>query len=444
MSNFNALATSYGASSGVLNINLGDVTRMSPPKLMEESAAHRLMVGSRVILNLCQTINQNCIVAGMSGSGKTMFMRHLIKSVASSTSALIVDFHGDLRDQSIPSIKIGGAEGYVLQPLLPSNEQLEVRSLAEYVEFIVPLLFERKLGSQQKSFFTSAIMRAYASKGLMPDSRHVDPHVTLSFEELIEELGFELQERRVKEQENASRPKASPHLTRIADTLVGRLETFAAFSAFNGGRILDVSQMINQSVHLDLSDVPTDMQGLVAVFILNEVGACLLNRGEVQAGQPPRLMLFLDEAKIVIDAERKGCGVLNELFSQRRKYGFGAAVATQNFNDLSRAGLVNNAAVIVALNNNRYQAHTIKRACGFDTPSISDSAVLHGSVKISNKSNTVIADYVRFKGVERSFLANHKITAPYVTAPVPSYPGHSTWDHDYVERVEREEPNNGC
>lgn len=115
----------------------------------------------------------------------------------------------------------------------------------------------------------------------------------------------------------------------------------------------------------------------------------------------PRTMLVVDEASVLIEADSKGGTTLGRAFAQQRKFGLGAIVATQNFSDFSTLGLLNNAGVVVSLNNtSEKEAQIIASETGFFKHHLVNQPFSYGCAKLSFKGGAAVYQRIQFYALE--------------------------------------------
>lgn len=356
-------------------------------------------VGDEINFPINNLANHNWLICGSSGYGKSSLIRSLIGQLASTTTnVFVIDVHGDLSVQGVPTYSIGGDGMPSLKPLVPVKEDLGAHTLREYVLYLAELLFPRRLGVFQCSLFEASLLALYESKGLMAKdgSEQLIEMPSIEFYELFDALDREVLRREQQREHETGKPSTLVRERETVVTLKGYLQTFAASRAFNTETMLELDKLLASSVVLNLTNVPDEVQGVVVRLLLDLVGRRLKLDGE-HKGVMPRTMLVVDEASVLIEADSKGGTALGKAFAQQRKFGLGAIIATQNFSDFSTLGLLNNAGVVVSLNNtSEREAQIIANETGFFKNHLVNQPFGFGCAKVSFKGGAAVYQRIQF------------------------------------------------
>lgn len=265
--------------------------------------------GDPYSLDLSDQANAICAIAGMSGSGKTHFLRSLATAFwTDEIPTILFDLHGDLKVSGVPSVTIGAESGFDPVALL---------------------------------------------RELSPDTRRA------IFRQLLPKIGY-VQEGQLSDQLEKS--KTLPELLRglaaptaSAAGLQAAIERTFSDRAFYG-RGFDTTTLGQRSLRLDFSGLSRSAQPVAAALVLLLIFERLRQAGPTMKAAQLRTFVCLDEASVLAGAD-----TVDILCRESRKFGLGLAVASQSVRDLS-ADILGNAAVAVCFRlNTRAEAALVEK-----------------------------------------------------------------------------------
>lgn len=267
--------------------------------------------GAPFSLDFSDQANAICAVAGMSGSGKTHFLRSLAAAfVADEIPVLLFDLHGDLAVPGIERVSVNSSTGFDPVALL---RQLGADSRRAIFRQLLP-----KIGYLQEEQLSQALEKA------------------ATLPELLKLL-------------SASSSTSSVGLRAAIE------RTFSDRAFF--GRGFDLSALGQRSLQLDFTALSRAAQPVAAALVLLLTFEKLRQAGPTMKAGQLRCFACLDEAKILQGAE-----IVDVLSREARKFGLGLAVASQSVRDLSEDVLGNASVTVCFRLNTRAEAHLVEKA----------------------------------------------------------------------------------
>lgn len=256
-----------------------------------------------------EQINGFLLVTGGSGSGKSELLKSLAAQLVPQVPVLLFDVHGDLNVEGLRELKLGAGLG--INPLhQPGKGDAQAREFVESLRLAVP-----SVGHVQ-GLLLSETVRALVQGG------KADLH----------ELRKALEGKRSQKIADRS---AIVGLLASLDGLFGD----PVFSA----KPLDPAALLRASHRLKLAELGRSAQILVIDTLLRWQFARLKAAGPVSKPGELRLFGVIDEASLVKDSE-----ILEAIFREGRKFGFGLALASQLAGDFGPA-MRTNAGTLIAL-----------------------------------------------------------------------------------------------
>lgn len=256
-----------------------------------------------------EQINGFLLVTGGSGSGKSELLKSLAAQLVPQVPVLLFDVHGDLNVKGLRELKLGSGLG--INPLhQPGKGDAQAREFVESLRLAVP-----SVGHVQ-GLLLSETVRALVQGG------KADLH----------ELRKALEGKRSQKIADRS---AIVGLLASLDGLFGD----PVFSA----QPLDPAALLRASHRLMLAELGRSAQILVIDTLLRWQFARLKAAGPVSKPGELRLFGVIDEASLLKDSE-----ILEAIFREGRKFGFGLALASQQAGDFGQA-MRTNAGTLLAL-----------------------------------------------------------------------------------------------
>ena len=129
--------------------------------------------GSPVILDLAKAINPHMLIVGMTGSGKSHTLRHVVESIARTATTRVrfhvFDVHGDLSIPGASTCVFGEASPFGLNPLAVSPDPQYGGVRKKIQSFIATLNKVRQLGTKQEAVLRYLLQDLYAANGFFAD-----------------------------------------------------------------------------------------------------------------------------------------------------------------------------------------------------------------------------------------------------------------------------------
>ena len=259
-------------------------------------------------LDTDRLVNPHIVVLGMSGSGKTYFLKSLIarSRMYNSSRVLIIDWNGEYRDTVSfldgKTLRCGVDARLNVFELFDTSESKGIRCVLDMINRMVGL------SREERTVVYNAILNASKKPGARK---------RLGLGKLIEEL-------------HLMQSGAEAKLLQ----LVGN-PLFAERTSFG------VDELLGAITSIELSGLRDDGQrGEVARAVLRVIiGAMHRSR----MGKGPDVLIVLDEGwRLLGNAEE-----VSVMFREGRKYGFGLIVATQLAKDINNEALANAACMAI-------------------------------------------------------------------------------------------------
>jgi energy-coupling factor transporter ATP-binding protein EcfA2 len=246
-------------------------------------------------------INSFMLATGGSGSGKSELLKSLAAQLAQQVPVLVFDVHGDLTISGLQSLKLGAQLG--INPLnQPSHGESQARDFVESLRLAVP-----SVGNVQALILSETVRLLCSGDGRYCNLRGLKKGLT---------------ERRSS--------KSSDHASVVG--LLASLDGIFGDAVFSAPHALDPSALLHSSHRLFLGELSRSAQILVMDTLLRWLFAKLKAAGPVSSVGALRLFAVVDEAALL-----KGSEVLERIFREGRKFGFGFALASQLAADFSSA-----------------------------------------------------------------------------------------------------------
>lgn len=292
-----------------------------------------------------QQSNGFCLILGSAGSGKTETLKVIGKGIHDyGVPVLVLDFHGDVALPGVRSVLLssGPASTHGLNPLeLDTTSAAETglydqrAALREMIMRAVP-----SLGHRQSDALREAVDEAYARAGITDVDPATWDRSPPTFADLLQVLG---------EMASAEGRRAA-----AADGLIAGVRDLFGHPIFQRIQHITIEDMLKQSMRLDLSRLPDGVRFIAAETLLRRVFRVLRMRGPIPvapANDKERFRLFVvvDEAKILsLGGTDRDRNVLDDLFTEARKFGLGMVLASQMAEHFSDA-VTSNAATWLVL-----------------------------------------------------------------------------------------------
>lgn len=253
------------------------------------------------------------LVLGASGSGKTETLKTVGASIDRfGVPLLVFDFHGDVRIPGVKDVLLssGTSSTHGLNPMeldgacaKESGLYDQRGALREMIQRACPAL-----GHKQANALREAIERVYIQAGILDNDPTTWGAMPPSFADLIREI-----------EDDGLR--------------AGAAELFG-HPIFSRQQHLSVDDLLARSTRLDLSKLSDGVRFIATETLLQRIFRNLRLRGPIPVNPADdherfRLYVVIDEAKILAAGGDKARNILNELFTEARKFGLGMVLASQ-------------------------------------------------------------------------------------------------------------------
>lgn len=295
------------------------------------------------------------LITGSTGSGKTSLGRHLINQwLHLGVPVISFDLHGDLQvNPNQPVVKLGKHGTASIRPLLPAREILQKQGLESYRELTVNAFFPRELGGSQLQLYRRMFDGFMAENGVSND---VTSTAEINIDSLLVSNFCSYIKEKTKKEDTAER--------KVADSILKYLEGLIS-PALEGDDFVQVADIINLGARIDFSGLPEREKKVMANLVLKLILAEIMAQNNKLSQPLPRVMLYIDEAKVVIDQNDPDNTTIAGLMAEGRKYGIGAILATQQVASFGN-DICDNASMAISLScNSRSEASRIQRRLGF-------------------------------------------------------------------------------
>ncbi|MEM4916312.1 MAG: ATP-binding protein [Desulfurococcaceae archaeon] len=273
-----------------------------------------------VILDKLNT--PHIVIVGASGSGKTLFAKHLVRESkrAYGYRTMIIDPHGEYRDMAkyIDNLLIINAAEEGINPLALGKSSPRERALQ--LSHTIATLF--KLGFIQRKLLEELIMDTYRAYNIHQE----DPSTWSNQPPTLSDL---LNMCRKKSDENADYQRILPYLDLLHESM-GGIRWFSPDLLF-----------INDVV-VDLSGLSSDFARALYVEALLYM---VVNKMYLSKGGAIPVQIVIDEARSIMPREL-GMELLSRLFMESRKFGFSMVIISQEITRIPKP-LINNAGLRV-------------------------------------------------------------------------------------------------
>ncbi|WP_230949767.1 ATP-binding protein [Sulfolobus acidocaldarius] len=282
------------SKGSILDSSLGNITTTSKYKWIK--------LNQDFCVNFSNSKNFNSIIIGTSGSGKSSLATLISKKL--NVSFTIFDLHGEY---SIPNaVKIDMSK-VTINPLSLFGRSPKERALE--VSYMLKSLFN--LGNIQTIELSNLILEAYMEKGIDPDDMDTWKNPTPNFRDLL--LLLERKKKAAITSQDISKYQSiEPYLIFLSSTIFTQ----------NNVNIIDI---LEKNCVLDFSTIPTnEVKHIVMETILKGIQSYMY----LEKFPDIRKMIIIDEAPFLLskDSSRE---LINRLFSEGRKFGFGFVVISQ-------------------------------------------------------------------------------------------------------------------
>ncbi|WP_440060085.1 ATP-binding protein [Thermogladius sp. 4427co] len=272
--------------------------------------------------DLRKLVNSHIIVVGASGTGKTTFVKSLVRELISSGeyNVLIFDPHNEYSDLSVDkTVRVVDPRRIGLNILsLGSRSPVEK---ARIIADIIASFFS--LGHLQRRALEGLIIEAYRRKGIIEEDKRTWILKPPSLGDLIE----------ICLEESSKNP--------IYMSLMPYLESLKEAVLPGGGIVEDIDLLENSTV-IDMSSISSDYMRLIYMDTVLQLALSEMYK----RGLRKKLAIVIEEAGVFVKS-RVIETALSRLYMESRKFGFSIVSIAQNPTLLPEAVIVNSGVRIV-------------------------------------------------------------------------------------------------
>ena len=306
-------------------------------------------------LDAAKLVNPHLVVLGMSGSGKTYFLKGIIarSRMYNSSKVLVIDWNGEYNELvsflNGKTLRLGAGSHINLFELLDAKNGKGIRAVLDAIDRTV------KLNRKERAVVYGAMLKASKKSGapanlkMLVQLLHGDP-----------------------QNGNAE----------------AKLQQLAGNPMFAERTSFDVDCLLDGVTSIDLSGLNDDGQkGDVARAVLNILIRAM--HGSKMVNSVDRLIVLDEGWRLLGNAEE-----VSTMFREGRKYGFGLAIATQLAKDVNNEAM-SNAAFIALFKMQSGDDYDILTGAGVisgkDAQTISELDIGSCMIRLAEKESSGIA-----------------------------------------------------
>lgn len=342
------------------------------PKVAEQQTSDpSIMRSGQVFVHTNSLPSNFTIITGSTGSGKSSLGRCLIDQwLQVGVPVVSFDLHGDLLvNPQQPVVKLGKNGTASFRPLLPAREIMNNQGLESYRELTIDAFFPRQLGGSQVQFYRRMFDAFMAKNGLTEETKDRSEINLDSFQ--VSKFCTFIQ-KQVAEAESADQ--------KVADSVLKYLESLIN-PALEGDDFIQIADVIEHGARIDFSGLSERDKKLTVNLVLKLLLAEIMASDSKEIMPLPRVIIYIDEAKVVIDQRDPDNSTIASLMAEGRKFGVGAILATQQVSSFG-GDICDNASVAIALAcNSRAEASRIQRRLGFPKEGVLKKPMGHGCIR---------------------------------------------------------------
>jgi energy-coupling factor transporter ATP-binding protein EcfA2 len=262
------------------------------------------------------------LILGASGSGKTETLKVIGSAIhKNGIPVLVLDFHGDVHLKGAPTtlLSSGAASTCGLNPLELDLESAQEAGLYDQRAALREMIVRAvpALGHRQADILHEALGEAYKSAGIFDDDPASWRREPPGFADLFAGL---------RDMADGGQ--------RSADGVIAGVRDLFGHPIFNRSKRLSIEALLKTSARLDLSKLPDGVRFIAAETLLRRIFRALRMRGPIPVAPADdrerfRLFVIVDEAKILALGGNRERNILNDLFTEARKFGLGMVLASQ-------------------------------------------------------------------------------------------------------------------
>ncbi|QIW23245.1 ATP-binding protein [Sulfolobus sp. S-194] len=246
--------------------------------------------------------NYNVIIIGTSGVGKSTLAKRIVNSL--NVSYLVFDLHGEYEVQRAKKID---ASKVTINPLSLFGRSPKERALE--ISLMVKSLFN--LGNLQTIELTNLIIEAYAEKGIDENDSSTWNLSPPTFRDILILL-------------EKKKKLATTSQDIIKYQSIEPYIQFLTSSIFNNSNV-NISEILENNLIIDFSKIPTNE---IKYILIETLLKSIQNTMYISGISNLKKIIIIDEAPFILSKE-SGKQILERLFAEGRKFGFGFIIISQ-------------------------------------------------------------------------------------------------------------------
>ncbi|WP_390532577.1 ATP-binding protein [Sulfurisphaera ohwakuensis] len=253
-------------------------------------------------LDFSSSKNYNVIIIGTSGVGKSTLAKRIVKSL--NVSYLVFDLHGEYEIQGAKKID---ASKVTINPLSLFGRSPKERALE--ISLMIKSLFN--LGNLQTIELTNLIIEAYAEKGIDENDSETWNLSPPTFRDILILL-------------EKKKKLATTSQDIIKYQSIEPYIQFLSSSVFNNSNV-NISEILENNIIIDFSKIPTNE---IKYILIETLLKSIQNTMYISGISNLKKIIIIDEAPFILSKE-SGKQILERLFAEGRKFGFGFIIISQ-------------------------------------------------------------------------------------------------------------------
>lgn len=307
------------------------------------------------------------LIVGGSGSGKTVAIRRCGSDLRKYGLPLLTfDFHGDV---TIPNTKrvliAAGTDSKTgINPLEVLKADARRKGLHDQVVAFVNLMRRARpdLGALQVGVLETALASTFERAGILEHDESTWDRPPPRIADLVRRLE-EMVESEAKE------------TSKRAQSLLVTAGSLFRNPIFHRERTLSTADLLTGNLHLDLSALEDSEKMVVTDTLLRRVFSALkaqqaLPENPVDDSERFRLFVIVDEVQKLVKGG--GQAILDELFTEARKFGLGMILGTQSASNLTQDILANASTRLALMHTHMPEAKATAPSIGVEPQDLMD------------------------------------------------------------------------
>ncbi|HEY9874484.1 MAG TPA: type IV secretion system DNA-binding domain-containing protein [Candidatus Obscuribacterales bacterium] len=290
-------------------------------KVLHTTPGEGVHLGEGVYWNPRKLPNPHLAIIGASGSGKTQTLKAIAHELHTTTDCniILVDFHGDQALQGEQCYEFHMASSHGINPLEINLDPKGGGCNLQAIAVAATLKRALQMGVNQEGLLLLIFQHCYKQRGITQE----DPASWMKPAPNFKDVEAVINQRT----EDGCKESKKLQL---------KLAATFQYGVFNKKQ---PDLYANKLTRLDFSKLPPELGAIASEAVLKQLMDSHRLKGETDQ---QRTFAFIDEVK-----ELKNSPTIDRIFDDGRKYGLGAAVASQSEQHFSKEILLNAATKIV-------------------------------------------------------------------------------------------------